>query len=872
LSEVVTSLPLTLVSAPAGSGKTTLLAAFAHSYAKSDWPVAWLALDEDDNDLPQLFTALIGTLQKLNPACGQTLLPALNSFTNPRNQVRQLVAALINDIVQSLPFNFVLVLDDLHVIRDETVYAVLNYLLERLPPQMRLVIATRYDPPLALNRLRARGQVAEIRLDELQFTSEETSLFLKESLAPVFTPDQLSLLYQRTQGWAAGLSLLVSSLQRLPAQTDRETFFSHLRRTNRTLFDFLAEEVLNHQEPVIREFLLQTSLLSEMSPGLCRAITRNPEAANILEELFRLNLFITAVDTAATTFRYHDLFKEFLRQRITSQRPEELKELHRRAAQAEKLPSRQIHHLLEAQMWDKAAGLIEGEGERLVARGAFDTLKEWIAALPAETRERKPRLSFLLGVGGYQELDFGATSTRRYFELALKGFRQAGDRVGEGEALSYLLTYRLMSGDFEGALDYINRALALPVSPQRRVMVLMGRAWLELGLETHQPDSAWLDEALDLAENTPDPGPVYGLLSSQLPVFGAMAGGLARLERFLEIARSYLDRLAGPMLTAYLSVQTLISLWRGDWPRAIEAAEAALTECGPEGSLSWIMVGAGLFLPVYYALGGQNEQADTYLERQEVELQQPHMASFLKTWPMFILYQAGRTRLLQNRLEEAQQTLERMAELTNRQEWPISPALRLMLKGLIELSRENWVSAEAALQEAANYQEKMQLINLFGLARLHLAYVYLRQQHTEQALAELRVVLEQCRADNTPGRILWENREVVKPLLQLALGRGVEAEFAREVLQRIEIERQSQPSVLAMPAGLKIPESCERLTRREQEILILLASGLSNSEIAERLTISFNTVKRHVAHLYEKLEVSSRLQAVSRAKQLGLII
>jgi len=329
LALAVASHPLTLLSAPAGYGKTTLLADCRLRIAdcgltqtnddqirnpKSEIRnrVAWLSLEEEDNDPVRFLACLIVVLGRLVPGCGDTaqgLLagPPAPPTLRPRSgqalggerragaDTRRVIAALINDIVAANPDPFALILDDLHLITEPAVYVALDYLLERLPAQMRLVVGTRHDPPLALARLRARGQIAELGLTDLRFTLDETTQFLNGKLGMALLPDDLMTLQERTEGWPAGLRLLASSLDRIPDRAGRRAFVQTVAHTPRYIFDFLAEEVLERQEPALRTFLLETSILDELTPTRCQAVTGRGDAPALLEDLYRRNLFITTV-------------------------------------------------------------------------------------------------------------------------------------------------------------------------------------------------------------------------------------------------------------------------------------------------------------------------------------------------------------------------------------------------------------------------------------------------------------------------------------------------------------------------------------------------------------------------------------------------
>ena len=358
LLSAVTANSLTLLSAPAGYGKTTLLASLPNAFP--DLAFVWIALEEEDNDLMRFFTSLILALQRLDPTYGRNTQALLASLPNPAVETRHVISILINETLEDLP-KTIIVLDDLHLITEPAVHASLDYLLERKPPQMHLVVAARYDPPLSLARLRARGQLAEFRIPELRFTNDEAKLFLNEKQCLDLSPAELNKFQLRAEGWAAGLRLLAGSLNQINSAMDRSAFIDDLALTDSYVFDFLAEEVLKRQEPEIREFLLEICILQEITPSLCKALTGRDDAQAMLEALYRRNLFLTQAGETGKVYRYHALFAEFLRSQLEQEMPERIIELHRRAAEAQKTtaPARAIAHYLSAELWEDAAQTIE---------------------------------------------------------------------------------------------------------------------------------------------------------------------------------------------------------------------------------------------------------------------------------------------------------------------------------------------------------------------------------------------------------------------------------------------------------------------------------------------------------------------------------
>lgn len=349
---------LTLLSAPAGSGKTTAVAALPQSYP--DLPLAWITLDAGDDDPAAFLALLVAALQELLPGCAGTaanlLAGAPEMARELRAAARRVVGALVNDLLACDPPDFLLVLDDLHVLENAAVLRALDYLLEHLPPAMHVAAACRHDPALSLARLRAQGHLAEFRLDALRLTGDEAARWLNDVMGLGLSEAHLRRLQERTEGWVAGMRLLALSLEQL-ATAERDRFIQTFSRSHRYIFDYLVEEVWQQQEPAMRDFLLETSVLDELTPDLCRSVTGRPDAAQLLEDVHRRNLFLVMGDPAEPAYRYHALFAHFLRSRLRRERPDAIRELHRRAAQATTRAARAIPHYLAAEMWPFPARL-----------------------------------------------------------------------------------------------------------------------------------------------------------------------------------------------------------------------------------------------------------------------------------------------------------------------------------------------------------------------------------------------------------------------------------------------------------------------------------------------------------------------------------
>lgn len=339
---------LVLVSAPAGSGKTTLLAqALAAPAHGPRGPVtAWLSLDEHDDDLGRFLAALVAALRQIAPACGEAALAALDAAPGP-DSAAEAVEALVNDLLELPHGPAALVLDDLHAVRSPAIFAALERLIDLLPAELTVVAAARHDPPLPLARWRVRRELLEIRFGDLRFSRAEAAALISARAGCDLAGPELDALHHHTEGWAAGLGLLVGSLERIGSGGERARFLAGLERIDRSLYDYLAAEVLERQDPFVRMFLIETAALQDLTPELCAAITGRDDAAAILDELYSRNLFLVALDEdpgrpagvpmgvrSSPTYRYHDLFRQFLRERLRRDAPEWAARLERRAASA----------------------------------------------------------------------------------------------------------------------------------------------------------------------------------------------------------------------------------------------------------------------------------------------------------------------------------------------------------------------------------------------------------------------------------------------------------------------------------------------------------------------------------------------------------
>ena len=381
---------LTLVSAPAGFGKTTLLAEWLAAPAASERPAAWVSLDRSDNDPTHFWDYFITALQSVESGVGENALSLLHSPQPP--PIEALLTTLMNEI-NAISDGFTLVLDDYHVIDSSAVNGAVAFLIDHLPPQMHLVIASRADPPLPLARLRVRGELTELRAADLRCTTEEASAFLNQAMGLDLQADDVAALEDRTEGWIAGLQLAALSMQ---GREDVPGFIRAFAGDDRYIADFLVEEVLQRQPDQVRSFLLHTSILDRLSGPLCEAVTGQEDGKEMLEALERGNLFVVPLDDKRQWYRYHHLFADVLHAHSMDEQPHQVPILHGRASEwyeQNGLPADAIRHAIAAEDFERAAALMEPVGRAMLLGHQSATLIEWLKALPDEIVRARPVLS-----------------------------------------------------------------------------------------------------------------------------------------------------------------------------------------------------------------------------------------------------------------------------------------------------------------------------------------------------------------------------------------------------------------------------------------------------------------------------------------------
>jgi LuxR family maltose regulon positive regulatory protein len=856
---------LTLISAPAGFGKTTLVTEWICGSARE---VAWLSLDEEDNDPVRFLNYLIAALQQIDGRIGQTVHQILQSPQLPPPQ--SLITSLINDI-SSVAVALTLVLDDYHLVTSTSVHQLLDFLLENQPPLMHVVISTREDPPLPLLRLRARGQVTEIRGRGLRFTAAEAAAFLNQTMNLSLSPAAVQALEARTEGWIAGLQLAALALQE--KQTDAGTFIAAFTGDDRHVMDYLIAEVLQRQSEKMRDFLRQTAILDRLAASLCAAVTGQKDSQAMLDQLEGANLLLP-LDHRREWYRYHRLFAESLRATLDQ---EEQKRLHQKAmhwyethgfmhqaiqhalayASAFRDPSAPDGTSASGQALEDAERLIQLAIEETMLGGGVFTVRAWLDALPDERVRANGKLAIYKG--WVLTLTGESALAEDYIKAAETSLRQAEAPALE---LGKLLTLRsfitvLLYQDYEKAIELVTDALqTLPEDQSHwRVIALWAMAEsLERTTNIAEAIAAFREArrtglALD---NQIFVATVEISLALALNNYGRRREAVALCE---EAIKRYTDELGRPSPLAGLIFSRLgmLSYEADQLELAREHHEQALAlneQLGLEYDLTFSQ---GLAAPTLHVQGKTEAALAALQKARQIASQTGYVDA---DW--FLALEVN-IRLQQGDLPFAL----RWAETTGLSLDDTPQYLRMeqhLIYGRLLLAQDRLADARRWLARLERFTRERGLYR--WLITTHVLQALTAERSRERAAARelLSRALEIAAPQDYFRAFLDEDRQIFTLLRDV---QHVAPSFVRQLLDYAEVSEPRQ--------DIPTQPLVEPLSERELEVLRLIAAGLSNAEIAQELVITVGTVKRHINHIYGKLDVRSRTQAIAKARELRLL-
>lgn len=891
---------MTLVSAPAGFGKTTCICSWLLSLTSR--PVAWLSLEPADDDPARFFTYLVAALQQVDAILGKEISGVLRAGQLPPGAV--IAATLVNDIVAAAPF--VLVLDDFHVIQDRFILQVLETLIANLPQTLHLVLITREDPPLPLARLRANNQLTEIRARDLRFDGKDAATFLNEAMGLSLIPADIARLEAKTEGWVAGLQLAGLALQTLAdpsAPSAISRFITTLSGSHRFILNYLTEQVLNQQPEDVQTFLLQTAILDKLNGDLCDAVTGRPGSQIVLERLYRANLFLIALDDERRWYRYHHLFADLLRDRLSGLYQDDNAELHRRASRwyaaaggGGAFASAAIEHALAAADYEMAVGLLEQHGMELVMQGYAQTVNGWVQALPPEWRAGSPRteLAFAwmhLLRGAYAEAAPYLERTRRFFggEGAEIPATQAQQTL-KAEWLVMRSLHLFMEGKALQSMALANQALELAPETDGRVRSLA--YWAVASVQ--QLTAAYTDAAESYRMAIQYGRAADNALAEMMAISGLaqMALEQGQLQRSFEIAIEAVERIERtgilPPISA-LAYGVLAQIYY-EWHELDQARRHGrrALELSTLGGYNSGIAGCRAFLARLYQLEADLEMATGEIQKA-VDLVQGGAPAYIR---QEVVAQQVRVYLAQGRLAAAQIALQGEgfsfqdaftfpqlpdgAGITHSSGLLYNSSLYLLLaQSRAGVGADNLVVGMPLADRiiAAAQAGQYRLVELAAL--LWRAQMHAERGSAAASAADYAAALKLAEPEGFVGIFLDQGRRLAEALAQLRnqnkLGSAQAGHAARilDAFSRLPEARGPRAAELATsaPPGALV----EPLTERELEVLNLMAEGMKYQEIGTRLFISLNTVRFHVKAIYGKLGVHRRGQAVETARQLGIL-
>lgn len=847
--------PFTLVCAPAGFGKSTLLLQLAQQLP-ADHQVVWLSLDGDDNDPNRLFVSLVAALREL-PLHWDVEPRLLAAQVNGPGQANRTITSVLANALASLNTErLVLFLDDLHCVNDASALQLLADLVDRLPPAVSLVAGSRVEPALPLARWRVRGELGQIVAADLQFDQAEAESLARlrhEDHGGAAVPaDFVAQALQRTQGWAAGLSLVfgVTSgplVEHLQSAVDKAA--------SRHLFDFFAQEVLAELPPDLADFVLHCSVLPELNPALCQAVTGRSDVHEVLEDLYRRNLFLTALDETLPVLRFHDLFLDFLRIRLERLQPHLVPELHARAAAAEQVPLRAVNHWLKAQQWDPAVAAISACLEPLLAEGSVALVARWIAQLPAAVSAR-PEVARLQALCAWAGWDFQLAA--EHLEAACAGFQAKGNESEFVRHFALLPRAYNAVGRLLDAERALNRIEDMSLELASRVSCLGARAWQELAMGRPARVASCLADIAIAAEQEP------ALLSPALDdAFNSFMFGLPGVQRPMQrlraLCQAQLDKPGTSWQIAAFAHATWLDFWHGDRAR-LQAAVQAQTRLQQRLSVvPALRLNARQAEAWEAAAAGDLERAVAFERRALQALDELGVPGLTATWRRATTHNLVHFFWMARDLEAMRELWPYLSPQPSAVEWPFLNTARAQLRGQIALLEGDLAAAEAALLEAETLQQAWPMPTFIGDVRVTLAWLRLMQRNPDEAWKVFQPVLERCRQEDSLGLLLTSPAFVVDPLL--ALVPADQRAALQPLLVRLQAWR-STPAEVVKPVPT-LPLVLQELSEREREVLAMLAAGESNKLIARALDLSPHTVKRHVANILAKLDCSSRGQAAA---------
>jgi ATP/maltotriose-dependent transcriptional regulator MalT len=850
---------LTLVSAPPGFGKTTLLSQWRRARNGGGTYIAWLSVDEADNDLHHFLHYLAAAVDASRPGIGDQ---ALNVLRTPSSSVVNAVLTAIINEVGAADAEFALILDDYDRIESDAVHRALSFLIDHLPERMHIVIAARHDPPLFLARLRATDQLLELRASDLRFNPAESAEFLNNIMGLGLTAQDLEALDDVVAGWVVGLQLAALALEGRdsPVAILAEAFSG----SHRYVVGYLAEEVLQRLPLDLQTFLLHTSVLDTLSPAACVAVSGDECSQSILDELQTRNLFIEPADEAASSYRYHPLFADFLRSRFQQQDPSGFSEAHLRASawyeqEADMVGA--VNHALAGNDLARTVELLEASAPEMVRQLDWRRLANWLSALPDDLLLSRPRLSvtYARALAVLHQPDAALRLLPRIETRA----RDEEDVLTLGGVKALRAYIAARTEDHARAVELCQDALAmLPATAnaaRSNVLWTLGSSY-ELGGDLRSAGEAY-GAAVEVSQAGGFAPNLLALVDLGYAQFeqGQLRDGEALFRRVLSPGNERLA--ASPVLGVAHSELGELCRERNQLDEANDHLQTALELLRPWGNLL-ALIRAYRYLGKMWLARGDVAAAIRSIEEGEALAEaQGVPAGNLKAAKARFWLAAGDVESAARWARESGLGLDDdLSHLSHLKELEyVALACILGAEGNRADSLDLLTRLRAAAAAAGRGRNLVQIIALQSLALDRLG-------RNSQASLALEDALTLAEPEGYVRTFLDQGQPMAALLTRFRADeshRSPVLRYARALIADFAAEAKVQVGVAALGNGL--------LSRREHEVLALLSDGLSNQDIADEIVVSQGTVKRHVHNIFRKLNVHSRTQALARARELRLL-
>jgi len=862
---------LILISAPAGFGKTTLI---------SDWinqkqvPAAWNSLNNGDNDPAEFLSYIISGIQTINPQFGASILKLLQSTTNPNPE--SVAGLLINDSI-GINQDFLLVLDDFHVINSSAILSLVDYFLEHLPENIHIVISTRSDPLLPLARLRSQHQLLELRSADLSFSANDISTLFNKKLKLGLSDKEINAIATKTEGWIAGLQLAALSIK---GYDDASDFIADFTGNNRYIMDYLIEEVLKIQSEDVKEFLLKTSILQQISAPLCDAILGKNNSQAIIEELEKNNIFLFPLDEIRHWYRYHHLFADLLKQKLLSTYPSIVKEIHEKACdwfEQNNMFDFAINHALEINSFQKCIDILNEIVEGMWETGRHSAILKYGDLIPDEIIYNHPKFCLyyswiLITAGDINEAEpfLAAAENKIAKRIADKNSSEKSIQSNKKLLGKISVAFAYLNSHLEHSdqiFDYCKTAME---NLSEDNPFWYSWTWFSFGIahfsngELQESKKAF-NKAFQYAKKS---GNIY-LISTVVIRLAENEQQLGQYKSAYKISSDLLSLIKNKgysQLTksewTYAPLYLIVGQTQLGWLELDKAHENLKTayDLSKKGGDNFLKIMVSIVYSAILITLGDSESEKIFIELDELmknNMVPPFLNSYYIAWKIYLLMD-------QNQVDQANDLIyENGMDLNNEKDNANELAYSAYARLLINQNKLD--EAESLLAELYSFASSYDGIDRMIDLKICYSQLYKQKGENENAVKCLIEAMEMAvPEDQLFDFVFWSDRisdelnEVLK--IQSTTKTKIPQDFIDKIQQAIKnIEKRRKA------------HSESELSKREIETLKLIAKDISNAEIANQLFISLNTVKTHVRHILTKLGVEKRTHAVTKAKELGII-